>query len=159
VMATRYPLPVAVKRAFMRITMRQRKHNTSTAPTVQLSPPRRSDAGSFAALFPSEIETVIIYWLDGDNRSFERWDIASGTLLVNRRNKSIRFGVRTVGDTETEPFEVVICRTAAGWTFKADCLDEPDAEYPLQVFKGPHSILFVFNGKRDNVYIHVEMAG
>jgi hypothetical protein len=126
---------------------------------VHPSPPRHSDDGSFTALFQGEIETVTNYWLDGDDHSFDRWDLASGTLLVNRRNKTIRFGVRAVGQVTTDPFEVVIFHTANGWAFRADCYEDADTESPLRVFKGPHSILFTFSGKNDNVYFHVEMAG
>jgi hypothetical protein len=54
---------------------------------------------------------------------------------------------------------VVIFYTATGWAFKADCYEDADTVSPLRVFKGPRSILFVFNGKRDNAYFHVEMAG
>ncbi|MGO9269919.1 MAG: hypothetical protein ACLQOO_06665 [Terriglobia bacterium] len=139
--------------------MRQLKRDTSTAAKLQPSPQRRSDAVSFAALYPGEIETVVIYWLNAEDHTFERGDLAEGTLLVSRRNKSIRFGVRAVGPVANGPFEVVIYHTADGWAFKTDCFEEADAEYPLRAFKAPHSVLFVFSGKRDLFYFHVEMAG
>jgi hypothetical protein len=142
----------------MRAIMKEPKHTTSTTPARQPSTPRFCRDRAFAALFRNEVEAVVGYWLDGNNWSFERWDLVPGTLLVNRRNKTIRFGVRAVGPDAPNPFEVIIRDTAKGWVFKSDCWEEADTEYPLRVFESPHSILFVFSGKLDHGYFHVEKA-
>ena len=139
--------------------MTQPKHDASTPSTLQPRLPRASGARSFARLFPSKVETVISYWLTRGDCSFERWDLAPDTLVVNRRNKSIRFGVRAVGPVTADPFEVVIRDTAKGWVFKADCWEEPEMEYPLRVFESPHSVLFVCSDEWDQIYFHVERAG
>jgi len=139
--------------------LRPLKHGTSTAATLQPRPQRRSDAVSFGGLLRSEVENVIVYLLDSEDYSFERWDLVAGTLKVNRQNKSIRFGVRAVGPAATDPFQVVIHHVAAGWAFKSDCFEEAETEHPLRAFKAAHSALFVFSGKSTRFYFHMEMAG
>lgn len=123
------------------------------------SGPRRPRALRFAALRRKKIETVTGYWLNGDDFSFERWDLSPGTLHVYPRNKSIRFSVRPVGPGTIDPFEVVIRDTDKGWVLKADGWEEAETEYPLQVFESHHSVLFVFSGKTDQIYLHVDTAG
>ena len=118
--------------------------------------PRSYKTASFTDLFPTEIETVVGYSLNGDDWRFERWDLVPGTLLVNRRNKTIRFQFNAVGGDDPGPYEAIIRDAGDGWVFKADDWGEPETEYPLHCFESPNSILFVLNGKISHLYLHVE---
>lgn len=86
--------------------------------------PRSHKTASFRKLFPPEIETVVGYSLNGDDWSFECWDLVPGTLLVNRRNKTIRFRFNAIGGDDPGPHEAIIRDAGIGWVFKADCWEE-----------------------------------
>src|SRR5580658_6305055 len=109
-----------------------------------------------AALFTSEVESVVGYWLDWDEYSFERWDLIPGSVFVNLHQKTIRFGMTAIGPDVDETFQVVIRDGLSGLTLKSDRWEEADWKYPLEVFESPHKILFVFTGKESHFYLHVE---
>ena len=121
-------------------------------------PPGSYKVASFGKSFLTEIESVVGYSLNGDDWSFERWELVPGTLLVNPRNRTIRFRFNAIGGDDPGPYEAVIRDAGEGWVFRADGWGEPETEYPVQSFESPHSILFVFSGKIDHLYLHVERA-
>jgi hypothetical protein len=86
--------------------------------------PRSYKTASFTRLFPTEIETIVGYSLNGDDWSFERWDLLPDTLLVNRRNKTIRFRFNAIGGDDPGPHEAIIRDAGIGWVFTADCWEE-----------------------------------
>lgn len=134
--------------------MKQVKDKKSTDAREPKYP--RRETQTLAVLFESKIENLVAYWLDSESFNFERWDLVPDTLLINRQNKTIRFGVQPVGVDPPEPFQVIIRKTDGGWFFKTDCGDEADSEYALQIFESVRSILFVYSRQDRQVYFHIE---
>jgi len=130
----------------------------ASAGAANAGTPRSHKRRTFAALFPNGIGVIVAYSLDVDDWRFERWDMVLNSVSVNRSNKTVRFGFTVTGGDDAGPFQAILRDAGENWVLKADCWEESQAEYPLELFESPDSILFVFNGLRDHLYVHAEKA-
>lgn len=101
----------------------------------------------------NSVKRVDVVWAHEGNSYI--YQALAGSITSNQDTESILFALREV-DGQDQNLEVVIQKKNSDlYIFKTDYYEEPEKEYPLELFASPDELLFHFKGNEGIVYFHL----